>query len=286
MTAEPHRRHRPLRGLIVLAALYVGTLGIFPASAAAAQAHEEPWAALTVSVQARVVLPAASQAPYDAQVSLDYVLTNVGRVPIYAVGLTDPLVSRRSVDCGRSSTIRVLAAGSSVECSASVELPPGTYTSRPHVYGWVQVLLLGLPVTASGRTTFTVTAPPPPPPSSPPASPSASPPPTPTPTPVISSPSPSPSPAAPSPSTRAASPIVTVAARSSPALPSPSARSSGPRPLPSVSAAASTPGRPAFLPPAPAAQVRRLSTHVAVLLLLLPAGVGAAVAGAAAARRR
>jgi hypothetical protein len=69
-------------------------------------------------------------------------------------------------------------------------------------------------------------------------------------------------------------------------LPSPSARSSGPRPLPSVSAAASTPGRPAFLPPAPAAQVRRLSTHVAVLLLLLPAGVGAAVAGAAAARRR
>jgi hypothetical protein len=281
MTAAPHRRNRPLRGLVVLAALYSGTIGIFPASAVAAETHEggPPWAGLAVTVQERLVSPAASQAPYDAQIGLDYVITNVGRVPIYAVGLTDPLVSRRNVDCGRSSPIKVLAPGSSVDCSAPVQLPPGTYASRPHVYGWVQVLVLGLPVTASGKTTFTVSAPPPP--SSPPASPSASP----TPTPTISSASPSQSPAAPTPSVQAASPVATVAAKSSSAPPSASPSSSSPPP-PSVTAAARPTARPVFLPPAPVAQVHRLSTHVAVLLLLLPAGVGAAIAGAAAARRR
>lgn len=292
MTASPRRRHRPLRAITVLAALYLGTLGTFPATATATAVGARaaagtaavagtgrdatPWAAMTVSVQARTVSPAVSQASNDAQVTLTYVLTNVGEVPIYQIGLTDSLVPDRRVECGGALVIRVLIPGASVACSASVELPPGAYVSRPQAQGWVYVLLvLSYPVTATGDTTFSVAAPPPP--SSPPASPSPSP----TPTPSASATSPSQTPAAPSASAPVAASPTAAAPTTSRAAVRGSTAASPPSPTPEP-----TLRHAAFLPPAPTARVRQLSTHEAVLLLFLPAAIGAAVAGAAAMRRR
>ena len=285
MIAMPRNRRRPLRVtavLAVLAILYLGTFGTTPASAGDIGNDDAPWAAMAVSVQARVSAP-TEQAPYDAQVTLDYVVTNTGQVPIYQVKLTDPLVPGRHVDCDGDSVIRVLMPNTAFECSTEVELPPGTYTSRPQALGWVYFLILGFPVTASGQVTFTVTAP------SPPASSSASPTPTPTPTVPVSSAPPSQPTGSTSPATHAPSSSAALASQapsSSPTL-SPSAKQTTATPSPgSTTPAAKATRRAVFLPSVPTARVRQLSTHVMVLLLLLPAAVGAAVAGAAAARRR
>jgi hypothetical protein len=293
-------RRRSLSALAVLGLLYLGTFG--PAAASAADGGpgggastaanrtaaettgpgDVPWAQMSLSVDARISTPAASQAPYDAQVTLDYVIANTGRVPIYRVRLDDPLVPGESVDCDGSAVVEVLPPSSSADCEATVRLPPGTYTSSPQARGWISVLLiLGFPVTSNAQTTFTVAAPPPPssPPASPPASPPPPPPPSPSARPSVSPPAaPPPSPSAPSPSPSATTPAPTTPAPVRTSAPPPSRQ---PTPAPSRSR------RAVALPPQlPTAQVRQLSTHVAVLLLLLPAAVGAAIAGAAAARRR
>lgn len=277
MTATPRnrRRRRSQRAravLAVLAILFLGSLESSPASAVDVGQGDEPWAAMTVSVQARISAP-AGQAPQDAQVTLDYVLTNTGQVPIYQVKLTDPLVPGRRVECDGDAVIRVLISDEPVECSDEVALPPGTYTSRPDALGWVYVLILGFPVTASAQVTFTVAAP------SPPPSPSPSPTPT-----LPASPAPPSQPSvAASPSPRAPAPSTALTSQS----PSPSAKRTTAAPSPgSTTPATRSARRSAFLPPVPTAQTRQLSTHVMVLLLLLPAAVGAAAAGAAAARRR
>jgi hypothetical protein len=297
MNADAHRRGRALRLFTVLAVLFFGSGAPFPAFAAGGpratvpaggRDDAPPWSAMTLTVEAQVITPAQPQAPYDAQVRLAYLLTNVSSLPIYQVQLSDPLVPGHRVRCGGGSVINVLSPDSSVECSVSIEVPPGTYTSRAKAFGWLSLLLLGLPVEAHGRATFTVAAPSPPP--TPPATPSPSSTPSSTPTPTSSasvatpSRSPSrPSPSAPAPSTAPALPS------SSPAVSSAATEVRTPAPGPSAHVGASpetTFGRPALAPAPPAAGIRRLSTHTEVLLLLLPAAVGAAVAGAAAARRR
>lgn len=285
MTAVARRR-RPLGALAVLALLCVGpSTGSSAASATNTDPVTEPaWAQMTVSVQAHLS-PAASEEPYDAAVTLDYILTNTGRVPIRQVTLEDPLVPGGHVSCGGSSVIRVLPLDSPVACSASVELPPGTYTSRPRALGWYYVLIVGLPVTASARATFTVPAPPPPS-SPPPASPTPSPPPPPPPTPPVSAappppPAPSQSPVTPPSPARTRAPAVAPTTPPPSKTPAATVAPSPRRVVPSLPAP-----RPVAVPDVPASQVRQLPTHVTVLLLFLPAAVGAAVAGAAAARRR
>lgn len=279
MTDMPRNRRRSQRARAVpavLALLFLGVLGTSPASAVDVGQDEEPWAAMTVSVQARISAP-AGQAPYSAQVTLDYVLTNTGQVPIYRVKLTDPLVPGRPAECDGDTVIRVLMPDESVECSDGVRLPPGTYTSRPEVLGWVYVLILGFPIKASTHVTFTVSAPPPPP----------SPSPSPTQTLLTSSASASQPAVAASPSAPAPSSSTALTSRSPSPASSPSARQTTAAPSPgSTTPATRAARRSAFLPPVPTARTRQLPTHVMVLLLLLPAAVGAAAAGAAAARRR
>jgi hypothetical protein len=283
MIAISGNRRRSLGALAVLAVLYIGATGA--ASASAADTGPDGAAApadMSVSVQAQISTPATSQDP-DATVTLDYAVRNTGLVPIYEVRLDDPLVPGGVVDCDGSPAVQVLRPDAAVACSASIELPPGSYVSRPQARGWFYILVLAFPVTASGRTSFTV-PPAPPPPSTPPPSSAPPPPPPTTPPASVAAPAPSTSraPAAATPPAPARTPAAdpptptTSQPTKTPAPPSPD------RPSPSPAAHR----RAVNLPAVPAAQVRRLPTHVTVLLLLLPAAVGAAVAGAAALRRR
>lgn len=276
-------RRRSSGALAVLAVLYLGAAGACPASATdAGQAAVAAASSgsMTVSVRAQVSAPASPQEPHDATVTLDYTLTNTGLLPIRQVLLEDPLVPGGHVACDGSHVVQVLPVGSSVACRVSLSLPPGSYVSRPQAHGWIYVLILAFPVAASARTAFSVPPPPPPPPPPPSSPPPSSPPSSLSPTPAASTAPPSPRTQVPATS---ASPARTPPTSPPPTPPATKTATPAPR---QVTPSLAPLGRPVRIPSVPAAQVRRLPTHVTVLLLLLPAAVGAAVAGAAALRRR
>lgn len=126
-TAEGHAE----KGARIAHATAVGTIPYLhsPVRATARSGYAGVGGTLTLRQLAEVTDPATSHSP--ARVDVRYALTNTGNLHVHGARITDRRLAPHGVNCAEgATTLRRIAPGQTVHCTAKLRLPPGSHVSE------------------------------------------------------------------------------------------------------------------------------------------------------------